>query len=537
MRDFPRRDRGIFVNLLAVLLTTLILASTASAQLPRLQVHANGHYLQTSTGQPFFWLGDMAWRAYRLSPTEMDQYLSIRKQQGFTVIQGPVIFGSQPNYNGHVNFNLTQPNEAYYANLDLFIDKAAQHGLYVAPVVVWEDSSRLFSHSQIYNLGQYIGNRYRNRTNIAAFIMGGEYNHPSSDTPLWNQLALGVRAGMAGTNVNITSLPRWYGIYGGHSTSGDFHSYSWLTFNALQSSQAGDCTNNSSWLYYAGTHNWTLISADWNRTPAKPVVDIEATLEQYEPGLGPNCEFNPDRWPAYGVRRRAYWAVFAGAFGHTYGANGVYQFNKSYDPDNQSNPLHTWDVAINYEGANDMIHLRRLMESRPFFTRIPGQDMLISPIDNNVPTHVQMTRDSGGKYAMAYIPGANRTVTVDMDLVGGTTHKFWWYDCKTGSATLSGTFTRSNYAGNGSFSRTTPNSGEDWVLVIDDAAQNFPVPGTPTGGGGGEPADTTGDGMVNVADLLAMINAWGACTGCPADVNADNAVNVADLLLVINGWG
>jgi len=51
------------------------------------------------------------------------------------------------------------------------------------------------------------------------------------------------------------------------------------------------------------------------------------------------------------------------------------------------------------------------------------------------------------------------------------------------------------------------------------------------------PADVTGDGNVNVDDLLAVINAWGQCIGCPADVNDDNLVNVDDLLAVINKWG
>jgi len=50
-----------------------------------------------------------------------------------------------------------------------------------------------------------------------------------------------------------------------------------------------------------------------------------------------------------------------------------------------------------------------------------------------------------------------------------------------------------------------------------------------------------GDGMVNTADLLSVINAWGECAGCPADIaplpNGDNIVNTADLLAVINGWG
>ena len=29
---------------------------------------------------------------------------------------------------------------------------------------------------------------------------------------------------------------------------------------------------------------------------------------------------------AYDARKAAYWALFAGAHGHTYGANGVFQF-------------------------------------------------------------------------------------------------------------------------------------------------------------------------------------------------------------------
>lgn len=50
------------------------------------------------------------------------------------------------------------------------------------------------------------------------------------------------------------------------------------------------------------------------------------------------------------------------------------------------------------------------------------------------------------------------------------------------------------------------------------------------------PADLNGNGMVNVDDLLAVINAWGA-SGGPADVNNDGVVNVDDLLAVINAWG
>jgi hypothetical protein len=50
-------------------------------------------------------------------------------------------------------------------------------------------------------------------------------------------------------------------------------------------------------------------------------------------------------------------------------------------------------------------------------------------------------------------------------------------------------------------------------------------------------ADVTGNGVVDVDDLLEVITLWGPCAGCPADVNDDGEVNVDDLLTVISEWG
>ena len=49
--------------------------------------------------------------------------------------------------------------------------------------------------------------------------------------------------------------------------------------------------------------------------------------------------------------------------------------------------------------------------------------------------------------------------------------------------------------------------------------------------------DVTGDGVVDVADLLSVIKAWGPCSGCPADINGDSVVNVTDILAIVNDWG
>lgn len=52
------------------------------------------------------------------------------------------------------------------------------------------------------------------------------------------------------------------------------------------------------------------------------------------------------------------------------------------------------------------------------------------------------------------------------------------------------------------------------------------------------PADLTGDGVVNGADLAALLGAWDPCSGsCPADLTGDGVVNGADLAALLGAWG
>ena len=49
-------------------------------------------------------------------------------------------------------------------------------------------------------------------------------------------------------------------------------------------------------------------------------------------------------------------------------------------------------------------------------------------------------------------------------------------------------------------------------------------------------ADVTGDGTVDVLDLLAVLSAWGQ-SGVPEDITGDGTVDVLDLLEVLGAWG
>lgn len=69
-----------------------------------------------------------------------------------------------------------------------------------------------------------------------------------------------------------------------------------------------------------------------------------------------------------------------------------------------------------------------------------------------------------------------------------------------------------------------PNSGLD--------EQSFQLDFTPPC-----PGDLNGDLIVNVADLIQMLIAWGPNPGDPADLNGDGIVNVLDLLQLLTVWG
>jgi uncharacterized membrane protein len=51
------------------------------------------------------------------------------------------------------------------------------------------------------------------------------------------------------------------------------------------------------------------------------------------------------------------------------------------------------------------------------------------------------------------------------------------------------------------------------------------------------PADLDGDGNVGFGDLLAVLNAWGACTGCDEDLDGDGIVGFSDVTTILAAWG
>ena len=121
--------------------------------------------------------------------------------------------------------------------------------------------------------------------------------------------------------------------------------------------------------------------------------------------------------------------------------------------------------------GRQMQYLRWLVESRPFFSRIPDQSLVVG--DSGVGgQHVQAARDHDGSYAFVYLPAIDTDKTIDLSHLKGERIRAWWYDPRTGIGTLIDTFD-----GGKQVHFRTPPYGPDWVLVLDDVAANYPPPG------------------------------------------------------------
>ena len=177
------------------------------------------------------------------------------------------------------------------------------------------------------------------------------------------------------------------------------------------------------------------------------------------------------------IRRPLYWDLFNGAFGHTYGHHSVWQMWKTGQPGINS-PLLPWSDAIVQKGALQMKHGKALIESRPFFTRVPDQSILVvDRVSTSVPGagryQFVATRDMDGTYAMVYAP-VGRSFKVKMEVIQGAKVRAWWFNPRDGSETEIGMFPN-----RGELAFSPPNPGEtlDWVLVLDDASKEYPPPG------------------------------------------------------------
>jgi len=307
----------------------------------------------------------------------------------------------------------------------------------------------VFTPTTAYTFGRYLGARYQTAKII--WTLGGDIggDEVPAGPVLWRELAAGIARGAA--NKDLSKVMMQYHPGYAQSSSQWFNSDAWLDLNAFQS---GHGLNPS---------NYNLVSADYSRSPTRPVMDIETDYEAIPAGIVAGAQ----RLTDYDVRKSAYWALFAGAHGVTYGNNNVWQFVTT--PSSQNLGTMNWKQALASPGANSMAVLKRLMLSRPYLNRVPDQSLIVGAQLSGT-DRIQATRASDGSYAFVYT-ASGKAVTVNTSKLSGSQLIARWYNPRNGRSSVIGTFAK---GGNRTF--TSPAAGYDWVLVLDDASRGFGKP-------------------------------------------------------------
>jgi hypothetical protein len=462
-------------------------------ELPRVIVHSEGHFLSGVDGSPFFWLGDTAWQLIQgTSRDECTYYLQARARQGFTVILTVVLseMGGvrEPTATGLLPFadmDPRQPNEAYFDRIIEIVGEAEKLGLYVALLPAWGDKltapwgsgPRLFRNDNLDVAAQYasyLAGKLKKCANVL-WILGGDrpprltgsksdylmkqgekagFPRDQDWTPIWRAIAAGLKDGGASTPTIV------YHPQGGIESSSFFlEDEPWLSINGMQSGH-GDGHD---------VPVWEMIAHDYAMSPAKPTLDLEPNYEDHPYNPWPRWDPATGYFRDHDVRKQVYRSVFAGGCGVTYGHHAVWQFaSRRQEVINHAD--RDWVDAMYRPAARQMGFLRLLMQSRPYFRRIPDQLLIIGDAGEGS-RHMQATRDREGSYAFVYFPVSDQKATLDLGRLNAKRLRAWWFDTRTGIGTRIDTPV---VAGRQEF--RSPPYGPDWVLVVEDADAGFGPP-------------------------------------------------------------
>jgi hypothetical protein len=390
------------------------------------------------------------------------------KSKGFNVVQVSILH-EIPFYNVYgkpalpYGFDFskigTSPDYGYWDHIDYMVKSAAKNGLYVAMVCVWGSAvnAGLLSAENAVKYGTFLANRYKDKPNVI-WIIGGDT--PGDKKPeVWKALATTIRS--IDKNHLMTYHPR-----GRNCSAQWFNDEAWLDFNMFQSGHRryGQRSGDGELLKEENTEedNWRYVENTYKSANPKPILDGEPSYEDIPAGLHDGTE---RRWQACDVRRYAYWSVFAGSFGHTYGNNSVMQMwtpglKPAYFADKP------WYQALELPGYGQMRYLKALMLTFPFTQGEPAQSILVG---ENGQQYDHLVATKGPGYALVY-NYTGREIKINLDAISLEPKNLWWFDPATGSLQFienkpGGIVTYVPEGGN--------RPGNDKVLIVTDATKNY----------------------------------------------------------------
>lgn len=421
----------------------------------KLKVTDNKRYF--SNGDvPFFWLGDTAWLIFtNITEEEAYLYLKNRADKGFNVIQAVLIYTVEElqdvNKMNVGAFNYRE--EDYWMHCDRVIRMAEELGMYVALLPTWGSLVKkgVLNEDNVLKYVDFLCSRYKDYPNII-WLLGGDIKAEGYEN-LYTIMGEALKRQMPNTLIGFHPF--------GRTTSTDwFADAKWLDFNMFQSGhrrydqyKIGKWDDSKNKDGFFGPDNWKYVKRDYERSE-KPVLDGEPSYEWILQGLH---DITQPYWTAKDVRRYAYWSVFQGACGHTYGDNSVMQFYDGFSKGVTYGAKDKWQDALHHEGSGQMGFLKKLMESVDFYNGKERCDLLLSLQGEK---YERISVFAGPKFIMVYTFSATE---YDLDLSEYVGYNMYFFRPSAGSCSYAGV------VDNKTKHIVVPkvyNDDTDWVLVI-----------------------------------------------------------------------
>jgi hypothetical protein len=464
-------------SLLLFFTSVLSLAAATPWASGPLRVSPDGRYFQQADGKPFFWLGDTAWLlTQKLNRDEVKTYFENRRAKGFNVVQCCIVqFLNDKSFNGSpalvgeniAKLNITpgdSPSDPaqydYWDHVDYVVATAAANGIYIAIAPVWSHMVRRtpLTAAQVGPYIELVARRYQSRPNVIWLNGGSARGHENAD--VWQVIGETLKRHAPRQLVS-------YHPFGRTATTEWFKATTWLDFHMFTSGHRRYDQDTEGRKY--GEDNWRYVLEARVADPKRPVLDAEPAYENTPQGL-----HKPEEpyWTAADSRRYAYWSVFAGAAGHTFGENSVRQVYIPAEKKPASGAKGFIMERLETDGARQMIHLKNLILSRPFVGRVSAQSLAAGD-EGEKYDRVLVTRGDGFVLAYTY---TGRAFTLRLASLGVATFQAAWFNPRTGEVVSAGTqagLVAATFDPPGA-----PAPGNDWVLVLDDAAKKLPLPGS-----------------------------------------------------------
>jgi hypothetical protein len=463
----PRFRLIALASAVAALLATGIGLSEAAAPIYPVKVSANGRYLVDQNNVPYLLTGDSTQNlTTHVSLTDADKFFADRHEHGFNSDwvnlltagsamsgrnDGSTFDGIRP-FTRHLNggndwndYDLTSPNEAFFARVDEMIRLAAKHEIQIiidpAETISWRSTLLTNGPEKCRAYGRYLGNRYKTFDNIV-WMSGNDFDqwHDPKCDAVATAEALGIKD-KDSRHLHTAEL------HVGRSLSTDDPKWA-----AIVSLNAAYC--------YRPTYIEVLRGYNY-RAKTMPVFMVEAVYE-FE-GNGQPRVSTP--WT---LRRQEYWSLLSGATGQLYGNGYTWPFKAD------------WKSHLDTPGAAQMLHLKKFFESRTWYDLVPDQnhstvtagygtmlvhnDSAAGEIDSN--DYATTARTADGSLVVSYLP-TRRTVTVDMSRLSKPATARWFDPSDGTYVAIAG-----SPQANSGFHRFTPSGKNhdgdgDWVLVLE----------------------------------------------------------------------